>query len=73
MSRLSFILLITAGSATAAAAQEVEFFAHRGSSTLIHLESTDGLGLAGCVGDALEMGVLCLHLLRDYSFPVAPP
>ena len=47
MSRLFLVLLLTAGSAAASAAQEVQFYAHRGSSDLEHLASADGLGLAG--------------------------
>lgn len=47
MSRLLLVLLIVAGSAAGSAAQEVEFYAHRGSSDLDHLASADGLGFAG--------------------------
>jgi hypothetical protein len=47
MDRLFVALLFVAGSAAASAAQEVEIFAHRGSSDLSQLESTSGLGIAG--------------------------
>ena len=44
--RLLLALALLAGTASLSA-QEVELYAHRGSSDLNQLESTDGLGLAG--------------------------